>query len=335
MDKTELKKIANLMVSSKKGILAADESTGTIQKRFDSIGVVSNEINRRDWRQLLFQTESFSDYISGVILFDETIRQKTQDGESIVDLLSNQGIIPGIKVDKSTHPLALFESEVVTEGLDGLRSRLEEYHDIGAKFTKWRAVINIGKNIPSDFAIDINSYHLALYAALCQEVGLVPIVEPEVLMDGNHSIDDCAEVTIRTLDKVFMYLNQSNVYLEGIILKPNMVLSGKDAKNRANSELVAKRTIEVLKETVPSEVPGIAFLSGGQEDQESIDNLNSINIKAKKENTPWELTYSYGRGLQSAPLKIWKGNPDNIKNAQKEFEKRGLAASLAREGLYK
>jgi len=335
MDKTELKKIANLMVSSKKGILAADESTGTIQKRFDSIGVVSNEINRRDWRQLLFQTESFSDYISGVILFDETIRQKTQDGESIVDLLSNQGIIPGIKVDKSTHPLALFESEVVTEGLDGLRSRLEEYHDIGAKFTKWRAVINIGKNIPSDFAIDVNSYHLALYAALCQEVGLVPIVEPEVLMDGNHSIDDCAEVTIRTLDKVFMYLNQSNVYLEGIILKPNMVLSGKDAKNRANSELVAKRTIEVLKETVPSEVPGIAFLSGGQEDQESIDNLNAINIKAKKENTPWELTYSYGRGLQSAPLKIWKGNPDNIKNAQKEFEKRGLAASLAREGLYK
>tara|TARA_B110000438_G_scaffold26384_1_gene25088 strand:+ start:64 stop:1071 length:1008 start_codon:yes stop_codon:yes gene_type:complete len=335
MDKTELKKIANLMVSPKKGILAADESTGTIQKRFDSIGVVSNEINRRDWRQLLFQTETFSDYISGVILFDETIRQKTQDGESIVDLLINQGIIPGIKVDKSTHALALFESEVITEGLDGLRSRLEEYHEIGAKFTKWRAVINIGRNMPSEFAIDANSYHLALYAALCQEIGLVPIVEPEVLMDGNHSIEDCAEVTIRTLDKVFMYLNQSNVYLQGIILKPNMVLSGKNAKNRANSELVAKRTIEVLKETVPSEVPGIAFLSGGQEDQESIDNLNAINIKAKKENTPWELTYSYGRGLQSAPLKIWKGNPDNIKNAQKEFEKRGVAASLAREGLYK
>ena len=335
MDKTELKKIANLMVSPKKGILAADESTGTIQKRFDSIGVVSNEINRRDWRQLLFQTETFSDYISGVILFDETIRQKTQDGESIVDLLINQGIIPGIKVDKSTHPLALFESEVITEGLDGLRSRLEEYHEIGAKFTKWRAVINIGRNMPSEFAIDANSYHLALYAALCQEIGLVPIVEPEVLMDGNHSIEDCAEVTIRTLDKVFMYLNQSNVYLQGIILKPNMVLSGKNAKNRANSELVAKRTIEVLKETVPSEVPGIAFLSGGQEDQESIDNLNAINVKAKKENTPWELTYSYGRGLQSAPLKIWKGNPDNIKNAQKEFEKRGVAASLAREGLYK
>ena len=335
MDKTELKKIANLMVSPKKGILAADESTGTIQKRFDSIGVVSNEINRRDWRQLLFQTETFSDYISGVILFDETIRQKTQDGESIVDLLINQGIIPGIKVDKSTHPLALFESEVITEGLNGLRSRLEEYHEIGAKFTKWRAVINIGRNMPSEFAIDANSYHLALYAALCQEIGLVPIVEPEVLMDGNHSIEDCAEVTIRTLDKVFMYLNQSNVYLQGIILKPNMVLSGKNAKNRANSELVAKRTIEVLKETVPSEVPGIAFLSGGQEDQESIDNLNAINVKAKKENTPWELTYSYGRGLQSAPLKIWKGNPDNIKNAQKEFEKRGVAASLAREGLYK
>jgi fructose-bisphosphate aldolase class I len=335
MDKTELKKIANLMVSPKKGILAADESTGTIQKRFDSIDLVSNEINRRDWRQLLFQSDTFSDYISGVILFDETIRQKTSDGESIVDLLLNLGVIPGIKVDKSTHPLALFESEVITEGLDGLRSRLEEYIKIGAKFTKWRSVINIGKNMPSDFAIDVNSYHLALYAALCQDVGLVPIVEPEVLMDGNHSIEECADVTIKTLNKVFMYLNQSNVYLEGIILKPNMVLSGKEANNRANSKLVAKKTIEVLKETVPSEVPGIAFLSGGQEDQESIDNLNAINIEAKKENAPWQLTYSYGRGLQSAPLKIWGGNYKNIKKSQKEFEKRSLAASLAREGLYK
>jgi fructose-bisphosphate aldolase class I len=323
------------MVSPKKGILAADESTGTIQKRFDSIDLVSNEINRRDWRQLLFQSDTFSDYISGVILFDETIRQKTSDGESIVDLLLNLGVIPGIKVDKSTHPLALFESEVITEGLDGLRSRLEEYIKIGAKFTKWRSVINIGKNMPSDFAIDVNSYHLALYAALCQDVGLVPIVEPEVLMDGNHSIEECADVTIKTLNKVFMYLNQSNVYLEGIILKPNMVLSGKEANNRANSKLVAKKTIEVLKETVPSEVPGIAFLSGGQEDQESIDNLNAINIEAKKENAPWQLTYSYGRGLQSAPLKIWGGNYKNIKKSQKEFEKRSLAASLAREGLYK
>jgi len=335
MDKTELKKIANLMVSPKKGILAADESTGTIQKRFDSIDLVSNEINRRDWRQLLFQSDTFSDYISGVILFDETIRQKTSVGESIVDLLLNLGVIPGIKVDKSTHPLALFESEVITEGLDGLRSRLEEYIKIGAKFTKWRSVINIGKNMPSDFAIDVNSYHLALYAALCQDVGLVPIVEPEVLMDGNHSIEECADVTIKTLNKVFMYLNQSNVYLEGIILKPNMVVSGKEANNRANSKLVAKKTIEVLKETVPSEVPGIAFLSGGQEDQESIDNLNAINIEAKKENAPWQLTYSYGRGLQSAPLKIWGGNYKNIKKSQKEFEKRSLAASLAREGLYK
>ncbi|MDG2101173.1 MAG: fructose-bisphosphate aldolase class I [Dehalococcoidia bacterium] len=335
MDKNELKKIANLMVSPKKGILAADEITGTIQKRFDSIGVVSNEINRRDWRQLLFQTDTFSDYISGVILFDETLRQKTTEGESIVDLLTKQGIIPGIKVDKSTHPLALFESEVITEGLDGLRSRLEEYLELGAKFTKWRSVINIGNNLPSDFAIDINSYHLALYAALCQEVGLVPIVEPEVLMDGNHSIEECADVTLKTLNKVFMYLKQSNVYLEGIILKPNMVVSGKECNKRANSELVAKKTIEVLKESVPSEVPGIAFLSGGQADQESIDNLNAINIEAKKENAPWELTYSYGRGLQSSPLQIWRGDTKNIKKAQKEFEKRGLAASLAREGLYK
>jgi len=334
MDTKELNRVANHMVMPKKGILAADESTGTIKKRLDSINVESTEENRRDWRQLLFQTSSISDYISGVILFDETLRQSTSDGEKIVDLLSKNNIIPGIKVDKSTHPLPLSREEVMTEGLDGLRRRLEEYLDIGAKFTKWRAVINISESLPSNYAINVNSNLLAIYAALSQEVGLVPIVEPEVLMDGEHSIEQCLEVTRKTLNKVFEDLAESNVYLEGIVLKPNMVLSGKDATNRADAKTVAKYTIDVLKETVPSSVPGIAFLSGGQEDQESIDNLNEINIYAHQNNAPWELTYSYGRGLQAAPLKIWGGNKNNLKDAQDEFEKRGVSVSLARQGKY-
>ena len=314
MNKNELQKVAKLMVSPKKGILAADESTGTIKKRFDSINLESSEENRRDWRQLLFQTKSISEYISGVILYDE--------------------IIPGIKVDKSTHPLAMFPNEVITEGLDGLRERLEEYYEIGARFTKWRAVINIGDNLPTQYAINVNSYLLALYASLSQEVGLVPIVEPEVLMDGDHSIDRCSEVTDITLNKVFEHLDESNVFLPGIVLKPNMVLSGADASNRADTSKVADYTIEVLSNNVPSEVPGIAFLSGGQEDQESIDNLNSINLVAKLKKSPWELTYSYGRGLQASPLKIWDGKKENVVMAQDEFEKRGIAASKARQGIY-
>ena len=334
MDTKELSRVANHMVMPTKGILAADESTGTIKKRFDSINVESSEENRRDWRQLLFQTQSISDYISGVILFDETLRQSTSDGEKIVDLLNKKNILPGIKVDKSTHPLPLSDGEVITEGLDGLRERLEEYLSIGAKFTKWRAVINISDTLPSNYAINVNSYHLALYSALSQEIGLVPIVEPEVLMDGNHSIEKCAEVTAKTLKKVFSDLNDSNVYLPGIVLKPNMVLSGKDATNRADAKQVAKYTVNILEETVPNEVPGIAFLSGGQEDQESIDNLNEINVFAKKNKSPWELTYSYGRGLQAAPLKIWEGKKENVENAQNEFEKRGISASKARQGEY-
>jgi len=334
MDTKELGRVANHMVMPTKGILAADESTGTIKKRFDSINVESTEENRRDWRQLLFQTKSISDYVSGVILFDETLRQSTSDGEKIVDLLNKKNILPGIKVDKSTHPLPLSDGEVITEGLDGLRERLEEYLSIGAKFTKWRAVINISDTLPSNYAINVNSYHLALYSALSQEIGLVPIVEPEVLMDGNHSIEKCAEVTTKTLKKVFSDLSDSNVYLPGIVLKPNMVLSGKEATNRADAKQVAKYTVDILEETVPKDVPGIAFLSGGQDDQESIDNLNEINIFAKKNKSPWELTYSYGRGLQAAPLKIWGGNKENVVTAQNEFEKRGISASKARQGEY-
>jgi len=334
MDTKELSRVASHMVMPNKGILAADESTGTIKNRFDSINVESTEENRRNWRQLLFQTQSISDYISGVILFDETLKQRSSEGEKFVDLLNKKNILPGIKVDKSTHPLPLSDGEVITEGLDGLRERLEEYLKIGAKFTKWRAVINISDKFPSNYAINVNSYHLALYSALSQEIGLVPIVEPEVLMDGNHSIEKCAEVTTKTLKKVFNDLNDSNVYLQGIVLKPNMVLSGKDAQNRASTQEVAKYTVEVLKNTVPADVPGIAFLSGGQEDQESIDNLNSINIIGAEEKVPWELSYSYGRGLQGAPLKIWGGENAKVSEAQKEFEKRGIAVSLARQGKY-
>jgi len=334
MDVKELNEIAKIMVAPKKGILAADESTGTIKKRLDTINVESTEDNRRNWRQLLFQTKSISDYISGVILYDETLRQNTSDGISMVDLLSSKGILSGIKVDKSTHDLALSKGEVLTEGLDGLRERLTEYRELGAKFTKWRAVININDKLPTEFAINVNSILLSIYASLSQESGLVPIVEPEVLMDGDHSIEKCAETTEKTLLKVFEDLVEANVNLSGIVLKPNMVLSGKDAQNRASTEEVAKYTVEVLKNTVPADVPGIAFLSGGQEDQESIDNLNSINIVGAEKKVPWELSYSYGRGLQGAPLKIWGGENTKISEAQKEFEKRGMAVSLARQGKY-
>jgi fructose-bisphosphate aldolase class I len=334
MDVKELNEIAKIMVAPKKGILAADESTGTIKKRLDTINVESTEDNRRNWRQLLFQTKSISDYISGVILYDETLRQNTSDGISMVDLLSSKGILSGIKVDKSTHDLALSKGEVLTEGLDGLRERLTEYRELGAKFTKWRAVININDKLPTEFAINVNSILLSIYASLSQESGLVPIVEPEVLMDGDHSIEKCAETTEKTLLKVFEDLVEANVNLSGIVLKPNMVLSGKDAQNRASTEEVAKYTVEVLKNTVPADVPGIAFLSGGQEDQESIDNLNSINIVGAEEKVPWELSYSYGRGLQGAPLKIWGGENTKVSEAQKEFEKRGIAVSLARQGKY-
>ncbi|MBT4943253.1 MAG: fructose-bisphosphate aldolase class I, partial [Chloroflexi bacterium] len=301
MASAELNSIALKMVARKKGILAADESTGTMTKRLDSINVESTSESRRQWRQLLFQTPDIGDYISGVIMYDETLRQSDDSGKTLVELLADKDILSGIKVDNSTHDLAGAPGEFITEGLDGLRGRLAEYYKLGARFTKWRALITIGEGRPSDYAINTNMHALARYSALCQEQGLVPIVEPEILMDGTHSIDDCRSATARSLISVFEELDAQNVDLEGIVLKPNMVISGSDAPNRASAAEVARQTIDCFLETVPTNVPGIAFLSGGQDDEESVVNLDEINKIANTEELPWELTYSYGRGLQAAP----------------------------------
>ena len=329
-----LNEIAAAMVQPGKGILAADESTGTIKKRFDAIGVENTEENRKQYRGALFSTEDIGDYISGVILFEETLIQSFDDGTSFVQALEGKGVIPGVKVDKSTHPLAGAPGEVITEGLDGLRSRLETYREQGAKFTKWRGVINIGDGIPSTYAIDANAHALARYAALAQEAGLVPIVEPEVLMDGTHSIDRCYEVTELTLRRTFDELLTQRVSLEGMVLKPNMVISATDAPNRANAEEVAEKTVQCFLNTVPAAVPGIAFLSGGQGDEEATVNLDAIARYAMAVNAPWQLTYSYGRGLQAAPQKAWAGKPENIPAAQAAFQERGRANAAAREGKY-
>ena len=327
-------KTANEMVTAEKGILAADESSGTIKRRFDAIGVESTEDNRRDYRELLFRTEGANKFISGVILYDETIRQKGADGTPLVKVLTDQGIIPGIKVDAGTKPLPGAEGELMTEGLDGLRERLAEYKELGARFAKWRAVITIGDGIPSDYCIEVNAQALARYAALCQEAGIVPIVEPEVLMDGDHTIDTCFDATRRTLHAVYNQLMLQRVQLPGTILKPNMVLSGKDASNRAPAEEVARQTVECFKETVPAAVPGIAFLSGGQSDEEATVNLDAINRYAARVGTPWQLTYSYGRGLQAAPQKAWSGKAENKDAAQKAFYHRAMVTSAARQGKY-
>ena len=334
MASAELNSIALKMVARKKGILAADESTGTMTKRLDSINVESTSESRRQWRQLLFQTPDIGDYISGVIMYDETLRQSDDSGKTLVELLADKDILSGIKVDNSTHDLAGAPGEFITEGLDGLRGRLAEYYKLGARFTKWRALITIGEGRPSDYAINTNMHALARYSALCQEQGLVPIVEPEILMDGTHSIDDCRSATARSLISVFEELDAQNVDLEGIVLKPNMVISGSDAPNRASAAEVARQTIDCFLETVPTNVPGIAFLSGGQDDEESVVNLDEINKIANTEELPWELTYSYGRGLQAAPLAVWLGTTENIPAAQAEFQKRGLDSSAAREGVY-
>ncbi|MBT3555045.1 MAG: fructose-bisphosphate aldolase class I, partial [Chloroflexi bacterium] len=273
MASAELNSIALKMVARKKGILAADESTGTMTKRLDSINVESTSESRRQWRQLLFQTPDIGDYISGVIMYDETLRQSDDSGKTLVELLADKDILSGIKVDNSTHDLAGAPGEFITEGLDGLRGRLAEYYKLGARFTKWRALITIGEGRPSDYAINTNMHALARYSALCQEQGLVPIVEPEILMDGTHSIDDCRSATARSLISVFEELDAQNVDLEGIVLKPNMVISGSDAPNRASAAEVARQTIDCFLETVPTNVPGIAFLSGGQDDEESVVNL--------------------------------------------------------------
>jgi fructose-bisphosphate aldolase class I len=331
MNQGELARIAKAMVAKNKGILAADESSGTITKRFNSIKIESTEENRRTYREMLFTAPGVADYISGVILYDETIRQKTKDGTPFPEYLTKKGIIPGIKVDTGAKPLAVFKGETITEGLDGLRERLVEYYKLGARFAKWRAVIDIGDGIPTAFAIEANAHALARYAALCQENDIVPIVEPEVLMDGAHSIERCEEVTSTVLQTVFDQLFEHRILLEGMVLKPNMVISGKKAPNRAGPEQVAEATLRVLKRHVPPAVSGIAFLSGGQSSAEATLHLSLMN---KAGPLPWSLTFSYGRALQDDALKTWAGQAANYAAAQKEMAKRAKLNSLATTGSY-
>ncbi len=325
--------IAARMVAKGKGILAADESSGTIKKRFDSIKLDSTADNRRDYREMMFSAkEAMSKYISGVILYDETIRQNARDGKTLVSLIEAAGSIPGIKVDAGAKDLAFHPGEKITEGLDGLRERLAEYYKLGARFAKWRAVIDIADGIPTWGCVQANAHALARYAALCQEQKIVPIVEPEVLMDGPvaaHDIDRCYEVTKWTLQTVFDELFEARVMLEGMVLKPNMVIAGKNAKKQASAQEVAEKTVRVLKETVPSAVPGIAFLSGGQSDEQATENLSLMNATGP---LPWALTFSYGRALQAAALKAWGGKPDNVKAAQSAFTHRAKMNGLAATG---
>jgi fructose-bisphosphate aldolase class I len=333
MNLAELNKVAEGMVAPGRGILAADESSGTIKKRFDAIGVESTADNRRDYRELLFRaTEAMSKYISGVILFDETIRQNAKDGTPLVKLIEKAGSIPGIKVDKGTKPLPFNPGEVVTEGLDGLRERLIEYRGLGAKFAKWRAVYDIGPRMPSYSCIRANGHALARYAALCQDEQIVPIVEPEVLMDGEHDIDTCYGVTEFVLKETFQELYYQKVQLEGIVLKPNMVVPGKKSSKRASVEEVAEKTVRVLKACVPSAVPGIAFLSGGQSDEEATAHLDAINRIGRM---PWKVTFSYGRALQAAPQKAWSGKLENVAVAQRAFVHRAQMNGLATLGQWK
>jgi fructose-bisphosphate aldolase, class I len=327
----ELHETARAVVAEGKGILAADESDGTIKKRFDSIEVESTEENRRAYRDLLFTTEGVEEYISGVILFDETIRQKSADGTPFPKLLASKGIIPGIKVDKGAKPLALAEGETITEGLDGLRDRLAEYRELGARFTKWRAVITIGRGIPSEYCIWTNAHALARYAALSEEAGLVPIVEPEVLMDGDHTIERSFEVTSRTLHAVFTELRDQRVQAEGMLLKPNMVLSGYDCAEQASDDEVAHETLRCFRRHVPAAVPGIVFLSGGQSDEEATARLSAMNAVGPH---PWQLSFSYGRALQAPALKAWGGKPENVEAGQRAYYHRAKMNSAARTGMY-
>ena len=328
---TELHETAKALVAEGKGILAADESDGTIKKRFDSIGVESTEDNRRAYRELLFTADGAEEYISGVILFDETIRQSSADGTPFPKLLADRGIIPGIKVDKGAKPLALASEETITEGLDGLRGRLEEYYELGARFTKWRATYSIGDGLPSEYCVWTNAHALARYAALSQEAGLVPIVEPEVLMDGTHSIGGAASATGRALQAVYTELHDQRVDLYGTLLKPNMVLSGYEASDRAGIEEVAETTLDVLYRHVPAAVPGIVFLSGGQTDEDATAHLNAMNARGPH---PWELSFSYGRALQAPALKAWGGDPAKAEDAQKAFYRRAKFNGAARTGSY-
>src|SRR6201995_5777198 len=333
MNLDELNKIACQMVAKGKGLLAADESTGTIQKRFEAIGVTNTEDNRRDYREMLFRTDkTMKEHISGVILFDETIRQKAKDGTTLVKLIEAAGSVPGIKVDAGAKPLAGAPGETVTEGLDGLRERLVEYHKLGARFAKWRAVIDIGPAMPSYNCINANAQALARYAALAQENGIVPIVEPEVLMDGDHDIQRCEHVTIWTLKEVFQQLFFAGVALEGMVLKPNMIVPGKKCAKQNSVEEVARATVKVLKECVPSAVPGSAFLSGGQSDEEATAHLAATN---KIGNLPGNVTFSYGRALQAATQKACSGKAENVPAGQRAFTHRSRMNSLAAKGEWK
>jgi fructose-bisphosphate aldolase class I len=327
----DLAAVAKSLVAPKKGILAADESFPTIEKRFKSIGLDSTEENRRAYRDMLLTTPGLEEYISGVILFDETIRQATADGTPFAKYLASKGIVPGIKVDAGAKDLALFPGEKVTEGLDGLRERLKEYYELGARFTKWRAVITIGEGIPTDYCIKANADALGRYAALSQENGHVPIVEPEVLIDGDHTIERCYEVTARTLTTLFDELTRARVDLKGLLLKTSMVISGKGASDRADVEEVARQTVKVLTETVPADVPGIVFLSGGQGDEEATAHLDAMNRLGPH---PWELSFSYGRALQAPSLDAWKGESSNIEAGQKALFHRAKLNGAARSGTY-
>jgi len=338
MNLTALNKIAVAMVAPGKGILAADESSGTIKKRFDSINVESTADNRRDYREMLFRTEeAMSEHISGVILYDETIRQNAKDGTPLVKLIEAAGSIPGIKVDGGAVDLAGAPGEKITEGLDGLRGRLKEYYDLGARFAKWRAVIDIGRggdrSMPSYMCLRSNMHALARYAALCQEANIVPIVEPEVLMDGDHDAERCYEVTELSLKLLFEELYFARVALEGTILKPNMIVSGKKCAKQAGVEEVAEKTVRCFRSAVPAAVPGIVFLSGGQSDEDATAHLNAMNA-AYADRMPWALSFSYGRALQAAPLKAWSGKPENVAAGQKAFAHRAKMNGLAQLGKW-
>ncbi|BAV33706.1 fructose-bisphosphate aldolase [Sulfuricaulis limicola] len=332
MNIRELKSVANAIVARQKGVLAADESSPTIKKRFDSIKIESTEENRRRYREILFTTEGIERYIGGIILFDETLRQRTRDGTLFAKLLSSRGIAPGIKVDKGAKALALYPGDKVAEGLDGLRERLAEYKQLGAKFAKWRAVIEINEHdIPSAFGIRANAHALARYAALCQEIDLVPIVEPEVLMDGTHDIDRCEVVTSRVLEAVFAELDAHRVVFDGMLLKPNMVIPGMKCPQQAGVQQVAEATLRCLRRYVPAAVPGIVFLSGGQSAEDATDHLNAMNAMGPQ---PWQVSFSYGRALQAPVLAAWKGQESNVAAAQKALLKRCQLNGLARDGKY-
>ncbi len=336
MNIDELKSVADAIVAKQKGILAADESSPTIKKRFDSIGAESTEETRRRYREILFMTEGIERYISGVILYDETLRQSSGDGVPFPKLLSNRGILPGIKVDKGAKALALQPGNKITEGLDGLRDRLAEYKELGARFAKWRAVMEIDEyNVPSAYAIRANCHALARYAALCQEIDLVPIVEPEVLMDGGHDINRCEAVTSQMLESLFAELDAHGVQFEGTLLKPNMVIPGLKCPQKVSVQQVAEATVRCMQRYVPAAVPGIVFLSGGQSPEDATDHLNAMNsMNATKGNCPWQLSFSYGRALQVPVLSAWKGQESNVAEAQRAFFKRCQLNGLAREGLY-